>query len=120
MNHTVKDAVMDLLAENNIAPPKPQVDTTGADIPVIGGSIHARIYTPKNGTGPFPVIVYYHGGGWVIFNVKKDFMATDWEILNFYRWEKPLESRFFLSGSFWSVFFIDMHLKDPILPVNGS
>ena len=29
------------------------------------GSIPIRIYTPK-GEGPFPVIVYYHGGGWVI------------------------------------------------------
>jgi acetyl esterase/lipase len=31
------------------------------------GSIPARIYTPE-GAGPFPVIVYYHGGGWVIAN----------------------------------------------------
>ncbi len=30
-----------------------------------GGSIPVRIYSPK-GTGPFPVVVYYHGGGWVI------------------------------------------------------
>ena len=30
-----------------------------------GGQIPIRIYTPK-GEGPFPVIVYYHGGGWVI------------------------------------------------------
>ena len=29
------------------------------------GQIPIRIYTPK-GEGPFPVIVYYHGGGWVI------------------------------------------------------
>ncbi|MES2637142.1 MAG: alpha/beta hydrolase [Pseudomonadota bacterium] len=29
------------------------------------GQIPVRIYTPK-GEGPFPVIVYYHGGGWVI------------------------------------------------------
>ena len=28
--------------------------------------VKARIYTPKTGTAPFPVIVYYHGGGWVI------------------------------------------------------
>jgi acetyl esterase len=69
MNHTVKDAVMDLLAENNIPAPVPQVDTMGTSIPVTGGSIHARIYTPKNGTGPFPVIMYYHGGGWVIANI---------------------------------------------------
>ena len=24
-----------------------------------------RIYTPE-GTGPFPILVWYHGGGWVI------------------------------------------------------
>ena len=29
------------------------------------GKLPIRIYTPK-GDGPFPVIVYYHGGGWVI------------------------------------------------------
>lgn len=29
------------------------------------GPIPIRIYTPA-GQGPFPVIVYYHGGGWVI------------------------------------------------------
>ncbi len=33
-------------------------------------NILVRIYTPK-GTGPFPVIVYYHGGGWVIANLDK-------------------------------------------------
>ena len=31
------------------------------------GQIPARIYTPA-GAGPFPLIVYYHGGGWVIGN----------------------------------------------------
>lgn len=31
------------------------------------GQIPARIYTPT-GAGPFPLIVYYHGGGWVIGN----------------------------------------------------
>lgn len=29
------------------------------------GDIALRVYTPQ-GTGPFPLIVYYHGGGWVI------------------------------------------------------
>lgn len=29
------------------------------------GMLPARIYTPE-GKGPFPVVVYYHGGGWVI------------------------------------------------------
>jgi len=30
-----------------------------------GGKIKIRVYTPK-GDGPFPAIVYYHGGGFVI------------------------------------------------------
>ena len=38
-----------------------------ADIQIDGaaGKIPARVYTPK-GTGPFPLLVYFHGGGWVI------------------------------------------------------
>lgn len=37
-------------------------------IPVKGGEISIRIYTPA-GEGPFPALVYYHGGGWVIGNL---------------------------------------------------
>lgn len=33
-------------------------------ISVHKGEIPIRIYTPK-GEGPFPIILYYHGGGWV-------------------------------------------------------
>ena len=28
-----------------------------------GGDIPIRVYTP-NGRGPFPLLVYFHGGGW--------------------------------------------------------
>lgn len=36
------------------------------NIPVSGEEeISLRIYTPK-GEGPFPVLVFYHGGGWVL------------------------------------------------------
>lgn len=67
---TPTDAVMTLMKENNISMPPAQVDTSGVQIPVSGGrNIHGRVYTPKNGNGPFPVIVYYHGGGWVIANL---------------------------------------------------
>jgi len=34
-------------------------------IPGPAGEIPVRIYTPE-GSGPFPVLVFYHGGGWVI------------------------------------------------------
>ncbi|MFP5080003.1 alpha/beta hydrolase fold domain-containing protein [Pedobacter sp. JCM 36344] len=68
-NHTPADAVMDLMKDNNIPMPVFNVDTVGKEIPVTGGNIHLRIYTPKTGNGPFPVIVYYHGGGFVIANI---------------------------------------------------
>ncbi|MFD1256552.1 alpha/beta hydrolase [Mucilaginibacter terrae] len=65
-NHTPNDAVMAIMKENNIAVPVLKVDTMGKDIPVTGGHIRLRIYTPQGSEGPFPVIVYYHGGGFVI------------------------------------------------------
>jgi acetyl esterase len=34
-------------------------------IPGPGGDIPVRIYTPL-GEGPFPCVVYFHGGGWVL------------------------------------------------------
>jgi acetyl esterase len=34
-------------------------------IPSVAGSQAVRIYTPE-GDGPFPILVYFHGGGWVI------------------------------------------------------
>jgi acetyl esterase len=34
-------------------------------IPGPGGDLPIRLYTPE-GEGPFPVVLYYHGGGWVL------------------------------------------------------
>ena len=34
-------------------------------VPVPGGEITVRLYAPA-GVGPHPVLVFYHGGGWVI------------------------------------------------------
>jgi acetyl esterase len=34
-------------------------------IPGPAGDLPVRIYTPE-GSGPFPILVYYHGGGWVL------------------------------------------------------
>ena len=38
-------------------------------IPGPAGDIPVRIYTP-DGVAPYPVLVYYHGGGWVIGSIE--------------------------------------------------
>jgi acetyl esterase len=50
--------------------------TAGADVERVedrripagtdGTQIAVRVYTPRGGDGPFPGMVYFHGGGWVI------------------------------------------------------
>lgn len=60
------DAVMAVMKEHNVQAPPSNVDTSGKDIPVKGGMIHLRIYTPKSNKPTYPVILYIHGGGWVI------------------------------------------------------
>ena len=38
-------------------------------VPGPAGDIPVRIFTPA-GSGPFPILMWYHGGGWVIGNVR--------------------------------------------------
>lgn len=45
--------------------PKPVAKVESRMIPVEGAEIELRIYTPE-GSGSFPLLVYFHGGGWVI------------------------------------------------------
>ena len=63
---TPADAVKALLAkQGKSTAPEPVARVEDRTIPGPGSGIPARIYWPK-GDGPFPLIVYYHGGGWVI------------------------------------------------------
>ena len=48
------------------APVREVVDTK---IPGPGGDIPLRVYTP-DGQPPFPMLVYFHGGGWVIGSIE--------------------------------------------------
>lgn len=43
----------------------PGVASADRQIEGAAGPLDVRIYTP-DGDGPFPVVVYFHGGGWVI------------------------------------------------------
>ena len=48
--------------------PEPVAHVEDRTIPGPGGEIPVRIYVPK-GNGPFGVLVYFHGGGWVVGNI---------------------------------------------------
>lgn len=63
---TPTDAVLALLRKDG-KPVTPEAvgSVVNRTIPGPGGALPIRIYTPA-GTGPFPVIVYFHGGGFVI------------------------------------------------------
>lgn len=66
---TPTDAVKALMkSQGKSTEPDPAVNSVDRNIQLSTGSVSARIYTPAAGTAPFPVIVYYHGGGWVIAN----------------------------------------------------
>lgn len=63
---TPADAVKAVLKkQGKPTAPEPVAKVENKSIEGPSGPIPIRIYTPK-GDGPFPVIVYYHGGGWVI------------------------------------------------------
>lgn len=49
--------------------PEPVAKVMDTTVPGPAGSIPVRVYTPS-GTGPFPVLVYFHGGGWVIASIQ--------------------------------------------------
>jgi acetyl esterase len=49
-------------------PPEEVAHVENLTIPGPAGAILIRAYTPQGG-GPFPVLVYFHGGGWVICNL---------------------------------------------------
>ncbi len=66
---TMADAVNAVLrADGRDTSPKmlvPGVISEDRVIPGAAGPLPARVYTPR-GKGPFPLVVYFHGGGWVL------------------------------------------------------
>ena len=61
------EAALALMTKAGIPAQEPKTDIAHKLLPVgPEEGILVRTYTPLEGSGPFPVIVYYHGGGWVI------------------------------------------------------
>ncbi len=64
---TPADAVKRVVAkQGKPTTPDPAVASVDRTIQGPGGALPVRVYTPTTGDGPFPVVVYYHGGGWII------------------------------------------------------
>lgn len=75
--------------------------------------IKVRIYTPE-GTGPFPIIVFFHGGGWVIGdletnddacrmlanNTKRIVVSVDYRLAPEYKFPTPLNDSY--AAFLWS------------------
>lgn len=65
-NHQVSPAQARINMKARPRPPGPEVaQVEGRTIPGPAGEIPVRLYTPA-GAGPFPILVWFHGGGWVI------------------------------------------------------
>jgi acetyl esterase len=58
-------ALMGALAGMSGTPDVALAGVANRTIPGPAGEIPVRIYTPE-GSGPFPILVYFHGGGWVL------------------------------------------------------
>ncbi len=66
---TPRDAVEAVLAlQNGPHIFEPVGNVQHITFPGPGGAILARVYTPAV-PGPYPVMVYFHGGGWVVYNL---------------------------------------------------
>jgi acetyl esterase/lipase len=55
-------------AQSNVQVDKPAVDEEWITVPSTAGDVRVRIIKPHGSTGMLPVIVYMHGGGWVLGN----------------------------------------------------
>ncbi len=64
---TPADAVKAVLRQDGKAvAPEPVAKVHDRSITAGTGALPVRVYTPEGVTGPAPVVVYYHGGGFVI------------------------------------------------------
>jgi acetyl esterase len=66
---SVEETRVERLKEARIVAHRPRIPmqrVESVEIPGPGGPIAGRLYVPAAANGPAPLLVYYHGGGWVI------------------------------------------------------
>src|SRR5258708_10638355 len=64
-----RQAMFDILPLGSALEPVAWVEDRQVPSSIQGAAIPVRIYAPE-GTGPFPVLVFFHGGGWVVGNLE--------------------------------------------------
>ena len=62
----LEDARKAVEAAQSAPIPMPDVDESWVTVSSTFGEFKVRIVRPKGSTGPLPVVVYMHGGGWII------------------------------------------------------
>ena len=69
LTEAVRGVIGSQIAKRTMTPlPEPVAKVEHRLIPGQKSDILVRIYTPE-GQGPFPLLLYFHGGGWVIANL---------------------------------------------------
>jgi acetyl esterase len=53
-----------------LGPGEPIAQVSDRTIPSAHGDIPIRTYVPAADSAPFPILVYFHGGGWVVGNLE--------------------------------------------------
>lgn len=67
---TVADAAKKVMRDSGMSDaPEPGVTTEDVTYEGAAGPVKARIYKPENTNGQLPVVLYFHGGGWVIADI---------------------------------------------------
>ena len=78
MAPSFREAVETLLRNNNRRLPRANVTISQRILPgsytpgAAPDGLLVRIYRPLGTSGPLPVVVYYHGGGWVLGSIEGD------------------------------------------------
>jgi acetyl esterase len=63
-----RDALLEVMATADRPAPVAQVEDR--IVPTNTGAHRVRIFTPE-GQGPFPVVLWFHGGGWVVGSIEE-------------------------------------------------
>jgi len=118
--------------ERTPVPLEPVERVENRTIPGPGGEIPIRIYAPA-ATGPLPVLVYFHGGGWVVGNLDSHDLicrsltnqagcmtiSVDYRLAPEHKFPAPLDDCF--AATAWAAANVDQIGGDPMcLAVGGD